>query len=186
MQPLRRHAERLSIPKSDLIKRHGWNVSYMAVEAQQTYAGACPYCHATFEGMGHGLQDITLDIVDPAQPPYYRTNARWVCQTCNRKKGRLSPAEFEADREVFEFWEVGRRAPSDDRGDAVLVPRCARVGGHWTRDRIRRNSARLLPEFCQPLNHGHHVSMGTSSRSCLGCPGHTRWSRLHPGMEQPP
>jgi hypothetical protein len=87
----------------------------MAVDAAQAYAGTCPYCYASFEAMGHGLQDLTLDVVDPGRPPYYRTNTRWVCQTCNRKKGALSPADFESDREVFERWELGRRASASER-----------------------------------------------------------------------
>jgi hypothetical protein len=113
---LRRHAARLGITKADLTARYGWEVGHMAEEARQTYAGSCPYCFAAFDLMGHGLQDLTLDIVDRTQPPYYRTNTRWVCQTCNRAKGSLAPADFEADREVYALWEIGRRATAEDRG----------------------------------------------------------------------
>jgi len=110
------HAVRLSIHRADLVRIYGWNKSCMAVDAQHAYGGACPYCYASFEAMGHGMQDLTLDIVDPQRPPYYRTNTRWVCQTCNRKKGRLTPADFEADREIYERWELGRRAAAEARG----------------------------------------------------------------------
>jgi hypothetical protein len=51
----------------------------------------CAYCWEKYERMGHGLSDITLDVIDREREPYYRTNTRWCCQTCNREKASLPP-----------------------------------------------------------------------------------------------
>ena len=50
-----------------------------------------------YDKMGHGMSDITLDIVRPTHPPYYHDNVRWCCQTCNSEKGKL-PSELWARR----------------------------------------------------------------------------------------
>jgi hypothetical protein len=39
------------------------------------------------------LSDITLDVIDPSQPPHY-TNIRLCCSTCNRRKGQMGPTAF--------------------------------------------------------------------------------------------
>ena len=66
--------------------------------------------------MGHGLADITLDIIDRSQPPYYRTNTKWCCQSCNRKKSARTPEFFEQDRQVYELWEATQALAADQRG----------------------------------------------------------------------
>jgi hypothetical protein len=43
--------------------------------------------------MGHGLRDITLDVYNPDEEPYY-TNTRWCCATCNSKKQGMPIAEW--------------------------------------------------------------------------------------------
>ena len=106
---IRRHAVRLRIDKAELIGRYGWDATRMAHEAEHGYKNGCNYCGREYASMGHGLADITLDIQDPDKPPYYLTNTKWCCQTCNRKKGRLSPEEFEADRQMWPLWEGTRR-----------------------------------------------------------------------------
>jgi hypothetical protein len=111
---IRRHAERFHIPKSELISRYGWDPRRLAHDAEFLYEGSCGYCDKAYKPMGHGLSDITLDVQDPQQQPYYQTNTKWCCQTCNRKKWRMSPDDFEADRQM---WELRRqsldRAPED-------------------------------------------------------------------------
>lgn len=111
---IRRHAVRLGVDKADLIGRYGWDPERLAHDAQYQYGNGCNYCGGNYAQMGHGLSDITLDIMDRDKPPYYRTNTKWCCQTCNRKKGTMTPDDFEADRQVWELWRRQRqRAESD-------------------------------------------------------------------------
>lgn len=114
---IRRHALRLGIPKTDLIERYGWDQAQLAHDAEYQYGNGCNYCGHRYGEMGHGLGDITLDIVDRSKPPYYRTNTKWCCQTCNRKKGAMTPEGFELDRQVYEQWsqqtEAMKARPQD-------------------------------------------------------------------------
>jgi hypothetical protein len=64
--------------------------------------------------MPHGLGDVTLDIVDPANEPFYKTNVRWVCATCNRAKSRTPPDEW---AEKLAAWEEWRRIQEARRID---------------------------------------------------------------------
>lgn len=101
---IRRHAARFGIDKNDLVQRYGWETERLAHDAEFQYGNGCNYCGHQYREMGHGLGDITLDVVDRDKPPYYRTNTKWCCQTCNRKKGVMEPEAFEVDRQVFEAW----------------------------------------------------------------------------------
>jgi hypothetical protein len=111
---IRRHAVRLGVDKLDLIGRYGWEPTRLAHDAEFQYGNGCNYCGGEYAVMGHGLADITLDIQDPDKAPYYRTNTKWCCQTCNRKKGRLSPDEFEADRQMWAAWDRARQLAEAD------------------------------------------------------------------------
>jgi hypothetical protein len=90
---------------SVLVEHFGWDVRRMAHEAEHTYGNGCGYCGEPFSEMDHGLADITLDIVDPESPPHYGINTRWICQTCNRAKGRRPPGEWGAIRSMWEKWK---------------------------------------------------------------------------------
>src|SRR5271167_454863 len=91
---IRRHADRLGIDKDQLVTVYGWEPQRLAHDAEHQYASGCNYCGEPYAGMGRGLADITLDIQDRAHPPYYRTNTKWCCQDCNRKKGAMTPEAF--------------------------------------------------------------------------------------------
>jgi len=111
---VRRHAESITrerakrgltpVTKEDLIQFYGWVPEQLAHDAEHQYGNGCSYCHHSYLEMGHGLADITLDIQDRDREPYYRTNTKWCCQTCNRKKGVMTPDAFEIDRQVYEVW----------------------------------------------------------------------------------
>jgi len=113
---IRRHATRLGVSKDDLINVHGWDSARLAHDAEFQYGNGCNYCGHSYQAMGHGLADITLDIVDRARPPHYRTNTRWCCQTCNRKKGVMTPDAFEADRQIYDLWNRQQDASAEERG----------------------------------------------------------------------
>jgi hypothetical protein len=113
---IRRHAVRLGIPKDELIGRFGWDAARLAHDAEFQYRNGCNYCTELYAGMGHGLADITLDVQDPEKPPYYLTNTKWCCQTCNRKKGRMNPDDFEADRHMWELRRQSLDRVPEDKG----------------------------------------------------------------------
>lgn len=102
---IRRHALRLSVSKQDLIEVYGWDPERLAHDAEYQYGNGCNYCGHQYLSMGHGLADITLDVMDRTAPPYYRSNTKWCCQTCNRQKGDKSPEWFEINRQVYETWQ---------------------------------------------------------------------------------
>jgi hypothetical protein len=110
---LRRHAPRLGIEKNDLITVYGWDPQTIAHDAEHQYTGRCNYCNKRYAEMGRGLGDITLDIQDRNRGPYYRTNTKWCCQGCNRKKGVLSPEEFKADLQIWDLWERSKDDPPE-------------------------------------------------------------------------
>jgi len=95
----RRHADKyikLGLAKSrgEFAEKFGWDVEKMAHQAKHCYENGCRYCGEPFCDMGHGLADITLDVTDPKQAPFYSTNTAWICGTCNREKGRRSASEW--------------------------------------------------------------------------------------------
>jgi len=78
---------------ADFKDRYGWDDQQMAHDIEYQSGNGCPYCHKQFSSMAHGLADVTLDVVDPQALPFYRTNCRWVCSTCNKAK-RDDPPEL--------------------------------------------------------------------------------------------
>jgi hypothetical protein len=104
-----RHAQKyirlgLASTRDEFIERYGWDITAMAHDAEHAYGDECPYCHQKFTAMGNGLRDITLDVIDPTKPPYYRTNCRWVCSTCNTGKHSTPPHLFGARLAAYEKW----------------------------------------------------------------------------------
>jgi hypothetical protein len=85
------HEQRKRLTPREFAGRFGWKLPEMAHDAEHTYVNRCYYCRTPFETMGHGLADLSLDIINPSQSPYYATNCRWACLTCNREKSTLSP-----------------------------------------------------------------------------------------------
>lgn len=110
---MRNHADRRGIDKDELVAVYGWDPQRLALDAEHQYAGGCNYCGELYAGMGHGLADITLDIQDPTRHPYYCTNTKWCCQTCNRDKGAMSPEAFEARRQVLNHWKWSKNQPPE-------------------------------------------------------------------------
>jgi hypothetical protein len=101
----------LKLSREILEQQYCWQLERMVYEAQHAYANGCSYCAKAFRDMGHGLMDLTLDIVEPLNPPYYATNVRWVCSTCNREKSRTPAATWGAKRAAWEAWKRRRRVP---------------------------------------------------------------------------
>lgn len=74
-------------------KTFGWKIYQMAHDITHNFENWCPYCLDAYKNMDHGLADLTLDIINPDEPPYY-TNIRYCCSTCNKRKGKRGATEF--------------------------------------------------------------------------------------------
>ena len=87
------HAAKCGMTPNDFAKRYGWDIERIVYDIIHGHENTCPYCWEKYERMGHGLTDMTLDIINREREPYYRTNTKWCCSTCNREKASL-PAEL--------------------------------------------------------------------------------------------
>ena len=90
----RTHRESLGISVERLEKSFGWNIEQMAHDGAHAYSNGCTECHDPYEIMGSGLKDITLDIWDPRVEPFYGSNTRWICFSCNSAKGDMTPEDW--------------------------------------------------------------------------------------------
>jgi hypothetical protein len=95
---IRRHTRRLGV---GLTGRYGWLALRIAELMKRSYEGACAYCMRPYRGMGHGLHDITLDVIDPRAAPYFATNVTFCCRTCNLEKGTMTPVQW---AERLAYW----------------------------------------------------------------------------------
>jgi hypothetical protein len=99
------HAKRMGVAVSILTDHYGWVLDDMAHDAKHAADNSCPYCRRPFTEMEHGFWDVTLDIHDPAKEPFYSTNTKWICATCNRQKKQLSPSEWAETLIGWRMWE---------------------------------------------------------------------------------
>jgi hypothetical protein len=54
--------------------------------------------------MGHGRADVTVDILDPKLEPFYLTNTRLPCLTCNRAKHTMGAEQWALRRRAWDRW----------------------------------------------------------------------------------
>lgn len=100
----RRHAAKFKMTMKEL-EALGWISSRMVHEAQHVYDNGCPVCGRSFSTMGHGLRDLTLDIIVPNAPKIYGANTRWICSTCNSKKSQTNIADQANEKLGWMLWE---------------------------------------------------------------------------------
>ena len=97
--------------RAELATVYGWAVDRMAHDIRHVYENTCPYCWQPFADMEHGLGDVSLDVIDPEREPYYRTNVRWCCVTCNREKSKTPPDEWELKLTMWARWRRQTEGP---------------------------------------------------------------------------
>jgi hypothetical protein len=90
---------------SELTDRFGWDIRNMAHDIEHAFKNGCPYCRRPFAEMANGLGDVTLDIIRPADDPFYTTNTKWCCMSCNRGKAKASPERWAAKLLYWAKWE---------------------------------------------------------------------------------
>ncbi len=94
----------------------GWSIDRMVADIERAEQSACCYCERPFADMPGGLAEITIDIVDPARKPYYKTNCRWCCSTCNSEKSHTAPELWERKLLAWKQWNVRQNAAPEERG----------------------------------------------------------------------
>src|SRR5262245_25532236 len=77
----------------DLGDRYGWDLGQIAHELAIHLANGCRYCRRPFDPSNLG--GMTVDIVDPERPPYWRTNTAICCFECNQRKRKAGPDAWE-------------------------------------------------------------------------------------------
>lgn len=90
-------------------RTYGWDTNKIAREMEAVYEGPCRKCGLPYKPMGHGRDDLTVDIIDPTSEPFYDDNTRLVCGSCNSHKGSKTPEEERQVSRAYQRWlETGR------------------------------------------------------------------------------
>lgn len=105
---IRKHAKRFEIEHSKFVEVYGWRAEFLAHDAKHAFENGCPDCRRPFSTMRHGIADLTLDITNPAEAPFYGKNTRWICGTCNMKKGKLGATEWGRDAAMWSLWKANQ------------------------------------------------------------------------------
>lgn len=88
---------------------YGWFILKIAREMEAIYEGPCRKCGRLYKDMGHGRDDLTIDIIDPTSEPFYADNTRFVCGSCNSRKGSKTREEDRQVARAYQTWlETGR------------------------------------------------------------------------------
>lgn len=100
----KKHASTLTVP--EFVGRFDWDRAQLAHDIEHAYANGCHRCRRMFRDMPNGWANLTVDIIDPRQLPYYRTNVRvGLCKTCNSAKRDLTLEEDGKRLEVWAQWD---------------------------------------------------------------------------------
>ncbi len=89
---------------------YGWFIEKIAREMEAVYEGPCRKCGCLYKDMGHGRDDLTIDIIDPPSEPFYDDNTRLVCGSCNSRKGPKTREEDRRAARAYQTWLETRRA----------------------------------------------------------------------------
>lgn len=77
----------------EFARKFGWDLRRITHDIEHAFHNWCSYCESPYSSMEHGFADVTLDIINPADPPYY-TNVHYCCGTCNKRKGQMGATAF--------------------------------------------------------------------------------------------
>lgn len=92
---------------------YGWFMEKLARQMEAAFEGVCTICGAPYKGdpskgikpMGHGRADMTLDMINRASEPFYADNTRYVCLTCNSRKGANTLDEERQRKKAYQIWQ---------------------------------------------------------------------------------
>ncbi len=109
-----------SLEPKEFALKFGWDKYRMAHEIEHVHANGCPVCGDSFAEMGHGLRDVTIDIIDPTSPPVYGVNTRWICHTCNIEKQCTPMHLLTAKKQAWRKWRRQQELLQEDSGFGTL------------------------------------------------------------------
>lgn len=90
-------------------KTYGWDAEKIAREMEAVYEGPCRICGKPYKTMGHGRHDLTVDLLDPTSEPFYEDNTRFVCGSCNSRKGAKTREQDRQAKAAYQRWlDTGR------------------------------------------------------------------------------
>lgn len=98
------HARKYGLSSKAFCRKYGWEPGRLRYVLSHAYENTCEYCYHPYKEMRNGIADITLDIVDPEQPPFYPTNVKPCCRTCNTEKGTMSPERWNRRLIYWDQW----------------------------------------------------------------------------------
>jgi hypothetical protein len=105
--------------KKELVVVFGWRAVDMARDIAYTWTNGCPDCSRPFAQIPNGLSSMTIDIIDPRQPPHYRTNTRWVCRACCRVKAAIPPEDWAA----YQRWLASQATHETTSANIASAPK---------------------------------------------------------------
>jgi hypothetical protein len=132
------HAKNYALTKRDFERKYGWNADRVAHDIDHAYENTCCYCQIPYVDMPHGLADVTIDIIDPAKEPFYSTNTRPCCGTCNRAKNKMNPEDWAKRLLGWRLWRERGQIGSSQL-TLLMHPmscRCAGTGWVAVRDSV--------------------------------------------------
>lgn len=89
---------------AELADRFSWDVNRIAQDMEHAWQGSCE-CGQRFEDMPNGTHDLTVDIINPKEPPHWGINTRFLCTTCNRKKSQTPARLWGAMKAAWSRWK---------------------------------------------------------------------------------
>ena len=90
---------------SELRTKYGWSVARIEHDMRHHWENGCQYCQKPFQGMPNGMGELTVDIHNPKEAPYYPDNIKYICWTCNAAKGLMTPSQFARYRRMSARWQ---------------------------------------------------------------------------------
>jgi hypothetical protein len=98
--------------------------------------------------MGHGLADITIDIVNPREPPFYDTHVKHCCGTCNKEKSQTPPELWARKLICWDQWTEWKRTGQTciQFQQVSLIPLCG------SRLELIKRTTKQVPETKAPAH----------------------------------
>lgn len=97
----------------------GWDIDKGAKAMENEYNNGCHRCRMDYQEMVHGYQDITVDIRNRGLPPDWE-NVQFLCMSCNREKGTLTPEEDQIMQRIYREHAVHMEKLKRDQGIGTL------------------------------------------------------------------
>lgn len=124
---LRRHTRNFnrvrhtSLKPSDFSERFSWKIDRIAHAMSHAFENTCEYCWKPYEEMSNGYSNVTVDIYDRDDDPFW-SNTRICCHTCNTEKGHMTPEQWARRLQYWrEKYDHDRKFPRAKQAALPLI-----------------------------------------------------------------